>query len=79
MSALTLITPPSGLVVSVQTAKDHARIEYHEDDELIELYIAQVTALAEARMGRAILRQTWELTLDALDEESTFTVARGRS
>lgn len=71
MTALTRIVAPTIWPVSLQTAKDHARIEYHEDDELIELYIKQVTALCESRTQRALLTQTWELSLDA------FPCARG--
>jgi uncharacterized phiE125 gp8 family phage protein len=64
VSALTLITAPTLKPITVQQAKDHARVEYHEDDELIDIYLDQVVALAEQRMGRAIMTQTWELTLD---------------
>ena len=63
--SLKLITPATVLAVSVADAKLHLRVDTSADDALIEVMIQAATELAEQITGRAITRQTWELTLDA--------------
>jgi uncharacterized phiE125 gp8 family phage protein len=64
---LRLITPPAVLPVPLQMAKDHARVAHLEEDHMIEGYIAAATERldgAEGYLGRALITQVWELTLD---------------
>ncbi len=62
---LTLKTPPTLLAVSLADAKVHCKVEVDDDNALIELYIAAATEVAEQRVGRSLMPQTWLKTLDA--------------
>jgi uncharacterized phiE125 gp8 family phage protein len=64
---LTLITPPASLPVTVQEAKAFCRVTIDEDDAQIEAMIGAATAALdgpEGLFGRALMTQTWRLTLD---------------
>lgn len=61
---LKLKIPPTLLAVSLEDAKAHCRVEVADDDALIDLYIRAATEMAEQRVGRSIMPQTWLLTLD---------------
>jgi len=66
--ALKLITAPTVLAVSLEEAKVQCRAEGADEDALITAYIKAATEWAEHKTGRALLPQTWELTLDAFPE-----------
>lgn len=64
-----LITPPVGLAVSMVEARLAARVDVEEDgtsplDGEIERAIRTYTSEAEGETNRAIIEQTWRLTLD---------------
>jgi hypothetical protein len=61
---LELVTPPATEPVSRDEAKAHARIEVSADDDLIDAYIAAARQMVEQFTGRALITQTWKLTLD---------------
>jgi len=61
------------LAVSLVEAKAHANIDVSDDDTKITLMIHAATALAEQATGRAIMPQTWELTLDAFPDALELT------
>lgn len=62
---IKLITAPTELPVSLETAKEHLRVYHDEDDDLIEHYIAAATQIAEENyLNRALCEQTLELILD---------------
>lgn len=63
--ALKLITAATVLAVSLIEAKAHLRVDSADDDTLIEAMIGAATQAAEQMTGRALMTQTWELTLDA--------------
>lgn len=64
--ALKLITAASALAVSVAEAKLQANIDTAEKDARITAYILSAALMAEQALGgRALMAQTWELTLDA--------------
>ena len=63
--ALKLITAASALAVTLVEAKAHLRVDTSDDDTLITAMITAATEAAEQATGRAIMPQTWELTLDA--------------
>ena len=71
--ALKLITAATALAVSLIEAKLHLRVEISGDDTLITALITAATELAEQATGRAIMPQTWELTLDAFPEALEIT------
>jgi uncharacterized phiE125 gp8 family phage protein len=63
--ALKLITAASALAVSLVEAKAHLRVDASDDDTLITALITAATEMAEQATGRAIMPQTYALTLDA--------------
>lgn len=63
--SLKLITPPTGLVVDLASAKVHLSVDSGDDDTLITAMIGAASDYAEQMTGRALLPQTWELSLDA--------------
>jgi len=67
-----LITPPTGLAVSMVEARLAARVDVEEDgtsalDSEIERAIRTYTTEAEGETNRAVMEQTWRLTLDRFD------------
>jgi len=67
-----LITPPTGLAVSMVEARLAARVDADEDgtsqlDGEIERAIRTYTTEAEGETNRAMMEQTWRLTLDRFD------------
>jgi len=64
---LRLITPPTGLVVSLAEAKAHLRITDATDDVFITAMINAATETAEHLTGRALMVQTWEAGFDSLE------------
>lgn len=71
--ALKLITPATELAVSLAEAKAHLKVDIADDDTLITAFIIAATELAEQATGRAIMPQTWELTLDAFPDAFELT------
>lgn len=71
--ALKLITPATELAVSLADAKAHLRVDTTDEDALITAYITAAAELAEQTTGRALMPQTWELTLDAFPEAFEIT------
>ena len=65
MSALTLITPPTVEPLTLAETKLHLRVDYTADDALITSLIIAARQAAETKTGRALLPQTWKLSLNA--------------
>lgn len=66
--SLKLKTPPSVDVVSLVEAKQHCRVDHTDDDTIIQAYIDGAISRVDGYrglLGRAIVNQEWELTLDA--------------
>lgn len=58
--------PEQDDVLAVEDAKKHLRVDFDEDDDLIESYIATAIQNVDGRdgwLGRALVEQTWELRL----------------
>lgn len=49
---LQIITPPSGAPVSVEEAKKFSRVDFSDDDEVIETLIASATDHVQQATGR---------------------------
>ena len=71
--ALKLITAPSLLPVSLAEAKAHLRITDDVEDTLITAFLHTAVAGAEHETGRALMPQTWEVTLDAFPDAVELT------
>lgn len=66
--ALTLVTPPAEEPISLADAKAHLRVEHTDDDALIALYITAARQTVDGKdgwLGRALVTQTWDVSLDA--------------
>lgn len=64
-----LITAPSVEPISLTDAKAHLYVFHNDDDALIGALVVAARADAERRLGRALINQTWELSLDAFPDE----------
>lgn len=71
--ALKLITPATTYPVTLADAKLHCRVDTNADDALITALITAATDMAEQNMRRAIMTQTWELTLDEFPDAFELT------
>lgn len=61
---LALIAPPEEEPVSLAAAKLHLRVDGTEEDSYIRGLVAAARMDAEHQTGRALVAQTWRLTLD---------------
>lgn len=64
---LTLVTPPAVEPLSLAEAKDHSRVDTTTEDALIDALIQAARGHAEDALGRALIEQTWDWTLDCFD------------
>lgn len=62
--ALTLQTPPTSEPITLAEAKAHLRVEHTLEDLLIESLITAARNFVENFTRRALIEQTWKLTLD---------------
>ncbi len=63
--SLQLVTPPAGEPVSLAETKLHLRVDFDEDDTLINGCIAAARQAAETITGRQLISARWKLVLDA--------------
>ena len=62
---LTLVTAPAAEPLTTAEAKTHLRVDNSEDDVYIGALITAARQEVERYTGRALVTQTWDLTLDA--------------
>ena len=60
-----LITAPAVEPVTLAEAKLHCHVDISDDDALITSLIVTARNMAEERLGRALISQTWEQIIDA--------------
>lgn len=58
------VTPPSLEPVSLAEARAHCRVTPDEDDALLAGYILAARQHVEVHTRRALMQQTWDLTID---------------
>lgn len=58
-----VVVPPASLAVTLAAAKKNLRIDGIYLDDVIELWLEGVIAFAENRTDRALINQTWRLTI----------------
>ena len=61
---LVLITAPASEPITLQDAKDQARVCDDSDDDLITSYITAAREYVETVTGRKLITQTWEQRLE---------------
>lgn len=71
--ALKLITPASVLPVTLADVKTSCRFDPTDLDDDITAMIADAARLVEHESGKALMPQTWELTLDAFPDAIELT------
>jgi uncharacterized phiE125 gp8 family phage protein len=72
--ALTLSSGPSEEPVTLTEAKTHLRVTEPDDDTYIESLITAARQMAESFTGRALVTQTWVLTLDRFPGSSAVPI-----
>lgn len=71
--SLKLITPASVQAITTAEAKLHLKVDVADDDALIDAMIAAATEMVENKTGRALMTQTFELTLDKFPDAFELT------
>jgi uncharacterized phiE125 gp8 family phage protein len=69
--AVKLITAPATYPVSLVEAKAHLRVDFDDDDTLIDVYRKAATEDTERFTGRAFIEQTWDFYLDAFPTDGS--------
>lgn len=64
-----LITVPASEPITLAQAKAHLRVTSNAEDELISSLIQDARDLCERETGRALMLQTWELSLNCFANE----------
>jgi uncharacterized phiE125 gp8 family phage protein len=67
---------PAAEPVSVAEAKEHLRVDDTSNDTLIGVLIAAARESVEGMTGRALVTQTWRLTLDAFPCDTLIRLPR---
>lgn len=62
---LSLVTAPTDEPVTLDDARLQCRIDYADEDDLLDSLIAAAREWVESSTHRALLTQTWDLKLDA--------------
>lgn len=73
-----LIIPPAALAVSLDAARRAARASGTSLDAELEDKIRGITDEVEHKTGRALIHQTWELTLDAFPASGAIRLPPAR-
>jgi uncharacterized phiE125 gp8 family phage protein len=73
---LTRVIAPTLQAVTLAEAKAHLRVDVSDDDALITAMIVAATDVAEGITERALLPQTWQLTLDAIPCSGVIVLQR---
>lgn len=74
-TAPKLITPPAIEPFSLEDAKSHCRIVIGDEDNDVMRWIRAARTKVERDTGRALLTQTWDLSLDAFYGPGGYFVA----
>jgi hypothetical protein len=59
LSRLSIINPPTTYPVTTNIIRRHTRIDSFADDDLLEIYIASATSLAEAFLNRSLMTKNY--------------------
>lgn len=75
---MQLITPPAGEPVSLQEVKAHLRVDFDDDDGLIQALIAAARQAAETITNRQLMSARWKLVMDSFPGPSLMGVPAGQ-
>jgi len=62
---LKLISPPATYPISVADIKQQLKVDFTDDDDMIEALLKGAIAFCEKSTGRALIDQTWDYYVDA--------------
>lgn len=68
---LTLVTAPASEPLTTAEAKSHLRVDTTDDDTLIDAFVKAARQYVEEDMGRALITQTWDYTLDKFPSDGS--------
>jgi len=74
--ALTLVTAPTAEPITTADAKAHLRVDISDDDDLIDALVVAARRQVELETWRALITQTWKVTLDAFPAGDTLRLPR---
>lgn len=74
--ALSLTTPPTAEPLSLEEAKQYARVVIDDEDGLLEGLIVAAREYLEALTGRAFIDQVWTLTLEGFPHDGVIVLPR---
>jgi uncharacterized phiE125 gp8 family phage protein len=75
---MQLITPPAGEPVSLEEAKLHLRVDFDDDDALIQMLISSARQAAETITNRQLMTARWKLVMDSFPGPSLMGVPAGQ-
>jgi uncharacterized phiE125 gp8 family phage protein len=70
VGSLRLVSGSTELPLTLAQVKAHLRVDFTDDDSLIQIYLAAATSYAESFMGVALIDQTWDYYFDAFPTDS---------
>ncbi len=76
---MQLITPPAAEPVSLAEAKLHLRVDFDEDDALIQALISAARQAAEMLTQRQLVTARWRMVLDSFPGPSMMGVPAGQT
>lgn len=76
---MQLITPPAAEPVSLAEAKLHLRVDFDEDDALIQALISAARQAAEMLTQRQLVTARWRMVLDSFPGPSLMGVPVGQT
>ena len=76
---MQLITPPAAEPVSLAEAKLHLRVDFDEDDALIQALISAARQAAEMLTQRQLVTARWRFVLDSFPGPSLMGVPAGQT
>ena len=77
MESLVLITPPACEPIALSDAKDHLRVDFTDEDAVIQRLLAQARDQIESNCRRVLVPQTWLLKRDGFPGQDPFYTQRG--
>ena len=76
---MQLITPPAAEPVSLAEAKLHLRVDFDEDDALIQALISAARQSAEMLTQRQLVTARWRMVLDSFPGSGLMGVPAGQT
>ena len=75
--SLRVVTPATGLIMSLDDAKAHLRVTWNDEDDLIQSLIKTAQSVVENWTQRRYMAQTLEWVTDAWSDPMVLPVAPG--